>query len=83
MDKTYFSAERPARLRERGLVERIAQPGIESGARQTVLETFHRLGTIGEGIEQFRMVVSAYPYERTQPSTGVRAHLSIGLIHRT
>lgn len=57
--------------------------GGSAAARQTVLETFHRLGTIGEGIEQFRMVVSAYPYERTQPSTGVRAHLSIGLIHRT
>ncbi|MGW1188761.1 hypothetical protein [Streptomyces sp. NPDC002559] len=35
-DKTYFSAERPARLRERGLVERIAQPGIESGEHEPV-----------------------------------------------
>ncbi|MCX5402450.1 hypothetical protein OHA37_00930 [Streptomyces sp. NBC_00335] len=32
-DKTHFSAERLAWLRERGLVARIAQPGIESGKR--------------------------------------------------
>lgn len=30
-DKAYFSAEHPAWLRERGLVARIARPGIESG----------------------------------------------------
>ncbi|MCX4909130.1 IS5 family transposase [Streptomyces sp. NBC_00878] len=32
-DKAYFSAEHLAWLRERGLVARIARPGIESGAR--------------------------------------------------
>ncbi|WP_404962117.1 transposase [Streptomyces sp. 147326] len=32
-DKAYFSAEHLARLRERGLVARIARPGIESGER--------------------------------------------------
>lgn len=32
-DKAYFSAERLAWLRERGLVARIARPGIESGER--------------------------------------------------
>ncbi|MEY9875513.1 hypothetical protein ABH931_005017 [Streptacidiphilus sp. MAP12-33] len=30
-------------------------------ARRTVLETFHRLGTTGEGIEQFRMVALDVP----------------------
>lgn len=32
-DKAYFSAEHLAWLRERGLVPRIARPGIESGER--------------------------------------------------
>jgi transposase len=32
-DKAYFSAEHLAWLRERGLVVRIARPGIESGER--------------------------------------------------
>ena len=32
-DKAYFSAEHLAWLRERGLVARIARPGIESGER--------------------------------------------------
>lgn len=35
--------------------------GGSGAARQTVLETFHRLGTTGEGIEQFRMVALDVP----------------------
>ncbi|MFD4667008.1 DUF4265 domain-containing protein [Streptomyces halstedii] len=34
-------------------------------ARQTVLDTFHRLGTTGEGIERFRMVALDVPRRRT------------------
>jgi hypothetical protein len=32
-----------------------------AAARQTVLEAFHRLGTTGEGIDQFRMVALDVP----------------------
>ncbi|MEV7601246.1 DUF4265 domain-containing protein [Kitasatospora sp. NPDC089797] len=34
-----------------------------AAVRQTVLETFHRLGTTGEGIERFRMVALDVPPE--------------------
>ncbi|MFB7669625.1 DUF4265 domain-containing protein [Kitasatospora sp. NPDC056138] len=36
---------------------------LRPSAQQTVLETFHRLGTTGEGIEQFRMVALDIPTE--------------------
>lgn len=36
----------------------VLKDGGSAAARQTVLETFHRLGTTGEGIERFRMVVA-------------------------
>ncbi|WEH34203.1 DUF4265 domain-containing protein [Streptomyces sp. AM 4-1-1] len=38
-----------------------------AAARQTVLETFHRLGTTGEGIERFRMVALDVPPEADLP----------------
>lgn len=38
-----------------------------AAARQTVLETFHRLGTTGEGIESFRMVALDVPPEADLP----------------
>ncbi|MFE9765999.1 DUF4265 domain-containing protein [Streptomyces sp. NPDC005808] len=34
----------------------VMKDGGSAAARQTVLKTFHRLDTTGEGIEQFRMV---------------------------
>ncbi|WP_037599663.1 DUF4265 domain-containing protein [Streptacidiphilus rugosus] len=39
----------------------VRKDGGSEAARQTVLETFHRLGTTGEGIEQFRMVALDVP----------------------
>ncbi|WSY48578.1 DUF4265 domain-containing protein (plasmid) [Embleya sp. NBC_00888] len=39
----------------------VLKDGGSAAARQTVLETFHRLGTTGEGIEQFRMVARGRP----------------------
>ncbi|WP_244888810.1 DUF4265 domain-containing protein [Streptomyces purpureus] len=39
----------------------VMKDGGSGAARQTVLETFHRLGTTGEGIEQFRMVALDVP----------------------
>jgi hypothetical protein len=39
----------------------VLKDGGSEAARQTVLETFHRLGTTGEGIEQFRMVALDVP----------------------
>jgi hypothetical protein len=41
--------------------------GGSGAARQTVLETFHRLGTTGEGIEQFRMVALDVPPDADLP----------------
>ncbi|MFI7354804.1 DUF4265 domain-containing protein [Streptomyces avidinii] len=38
-----------------------------AAARQSVLEVFHRLGTTGEGIEQFRMVALDVPPEADLP----------------
>ncbi len=38
-----------------------------AAARQSVLEVFHRLGTTGEGIEQFRMVALNVPPEADLP----------------
>ncbi|MFJ2949818.1 DUF4265 domain-containing protein [Streptomyces sp. NPDC087226] len=38
-----------------------------AAARQTVLETFHRLGTTGEGIERFRLVALDVPPEADLP----------------
>ncbi|MFD7539889.1 DUF4265 domain-containing protein [Streptomyces sp. NPDC059819] len=35
--------------------------GGSAAARQSVLEAFHRLGTTGEGIEQYRMVALDVP----------------------
>ncbi|MFJ8694209.1 DUF4265 domain-containing protein [Streptomyces roseolilacinus] len=39
----------------------VMKDGGSAAARQTVLEAFHRLGTTGEGIEQFRMVTLDVP----------------------
>lgn len=39
----------------------VLRDGGSGAARQTVLETFHRLGTTGEGIEQFGMVALDVP----------------------
>jgi hypothetical protein len=38
-----------------------------AAARQSVLEVFHRLGTTGEGIEQFRMVALDVPPQADLP----------------
>ncbi|MFE7168645.1 DUF4265 domain-containing protein [Streptomyces sp. NPDC057616] len=47
-----------------------------AAARQSVLEAFHRLGTTGEGIEQFRMVALDVPPEADLPK--IRALLEHG-----
>ncbi|MET9604813.1 DUF4265 domain-containing protein [Streptomyces sp. NPDC006512] len=47
-----------------------------AAARQSVLEVFHRLGTTGEGIEQFRMVALDVPPEADLPR--IRALLEDG-----
>ncbi|MEO3767752.1 DUF4265 domain-containing protein [Streptomyces sp. B5E4] len=39
----------------------VLKDGGSGAARQKVLETFHRLGTTGEGLEQFRMVALDVP----------------------
>jgi hypothetical protein len=39
----------------------VRKDGGSVAARQTVLETFHRLGTTGEGIEQFGLVALDVP----------------------
>ena len=39
----------------------VLKDGGSAAARQSVLESFHRLGTTGEGIEQFRMVALDVP----------------------
>lgn len=39
----------------------VLKDGGSAAARQSVLETFHRLGTTGEGIEQFSMVALDVP----------------------
>ncbi|MFB8171470.1 DUF4265 domain-containing protein [Kitasatospora purpeofusca] len=41
----------------------VPKDGGSAAARQTVLETFHRLGTTGEDISQFRMVALDIPPE--------------------
>nr|WP_272933150.1 DUF4265 domain-containing protein [Streptomyces sp. SN-593] len=48
-----------------GLV--VLKDGGSAAARPTVLETFHRLGTTGEGIEQFRMVALDVPPDADLP----------------
>ncbi|MFJ3860361.1 DUF4265 domain-containing protein [Streptomyces sp. NPDC090085] len=45
----------------------VLKDGGSAAARQTVLETFHRLGATGEGIEQFRMVALYVPPEADIP----------------
>ncbi|GHB28854.1 hypothetical protein GCM10010306_021550 [Streptomyces umbrinus] len=40
-----------------------------AAARQSVLEVFHRLGTTGEGIEQFRMVALDVPPQADLPKS--------------
>jgi hypothetical protein len=45
----------------------VLKDGGSAAARQTVLETFHRLGTTGEGIEQFRMVALDVPPDADLP----------------
>ncbi|MGW0886307.1 DUF4265 domain-containing protein [Streptomyces sp. NPDC002671] len=45
----------------------VVRDGGSAAARQTVLETFHRLGTIGEGIERFRMVALDVPPDADLP----------------
>ncbi|OIJ63182.1 DUF4265 domain-containing protein [Streptomyces mangrovisoli] len=39
----------------------VLKDGGSAAARQSVLDVFHRLGTTGEGIEQFRMVALDVP----------------------
>ncbi|MGA4841214.1 DUF4265 domain-containing protein [Streptomyces sp. G45] len=39
----------------------VTKDGGSAAARQTVLKAFHRLGTTGEGVEQFRMVALDVP----------------------
>ncbi|MFJ6572236.1 DUF4265 domain-containing protein [Streptomyces sp. NPDC091292] len=39
----------------------VLKDGGSVAARQTVLDTFHRLGTTGEGIEQYQMVALGIP----------------------
>ncbi|MFJ6101589.1 DUF4265 domain-containing protein [Streptomyces sp. NPDC092359] len=41
----------------------VLKDGGSAAARQTVLETFHQLGTTGEGIERFGMVALDVPPE--------------------
>ncbi|MFE0725839.1 DUF4265 domain-containing protein [Streptomyces rochei] len=45
----------------------VMKDGGSAAARQTVLETFRRLGTTGEGIEQFRMVALDVPSDADLP----------------
>ena len=45
----------------------VVRDGGSAAARQTVLETFHRLGTTGEGIERFRMVALDVPPDADLP----------------
>jgi hypothetical protein len=45
----------------------VLKDGGSAAARHTVLRTFHRLGTTGEGIEQFRMVALDVPPEADIP----------------
>ncbi|MFJ3233579.1 DUF4265 domain-containing protein [Streptomyces sp. NPDC086787] len=45
----------------------VMKDGGSGAARQTVLETFHRLGTTGEGIERFRMVAFDVPPDADLP----------------
>ncbi|MEE1747893.1 MULTISPECIES: DUF4265 domain-containing protein [unclassified Streptomyces] len=45
----------------------VLKDGGSGAARQTVLDTFHRLGTTGEGIERFRMVALDVPPEADLP----------------
>ncbi|WP_327270638.1 MULTISPECIES: DUF4265 domain-containing protein [unclassified Streptomyces] len=43
----------------------VLKDGGSAAARQTVLETFHRLGATGEDIERFRMVALDAPGKPT------------------
>jgi hypothetical protein len=45
----------------------VLKDGGSAAARQTVLKAFHRLGTTGEGIEQFRMVALDVPPDADLP----------------
>ena len=45
----------------------VMKDGGSTAARQSVLEVFHRLGTTGEGIEQYRMVALDVPPEADLP----------------
>lgn len=45
----------------------VLRDGGSAAARRTVLETFDRLGTTGEGIEQFRMVALDVPPDADLP----------------
>ncbi|MCT9094250.1 DUF4265 domain-containing protein [Streptomyces sp. ASQP_92] len=45
----------------------VLRDGGSAAARQTVLKAFHRLGTTGEGIEQFRMVALDVPPDADLP----------------
>jgi Domain of unknown function (DUF4265) len=45
----------------------VLKDGGSTAARQSVLEVFHRLGTTGEGIEQYRMVALDVPPEADLP----------------
>ncbi|MFG2425518.1 DUF4265 domain-containing protein [Streptomyces sp. NPDC048448] len=45
----------------------VLKDGGSAAARQTVLKALHRLGTTGEGIEQFRMVALDVPPDADLP----------------
>ncbi|MET4673853.1 DUF4265 domain-containing protein [Streptomyces microflavus] len=52
----------------------VLKDGGSGAARQTVLETFHRLGTTVEGIEQFRMVALDVPPDAELPRICRQVH---------
>ncbi|MEV4968620.1 DUF4265 domain-containing protein [Streptomyces sp. NPDC024062] len=55
----------------------VMKDGGSAAARQSVLEVFHRLGTTGEGIEQYRMVALDVPPDADLP--GIRRLLEHGV----
>jgi uncharacterized protein DUF4265 len=54
----------------------VLKDGGSAVARESVLKTFHRLGTTGEGIEQFGMVALDVPPDADLP--GIRKLLEHG-----
>ncbi|MFE4800570.1 DUF4265 domain-containing protein [Streptomyces sp. NPDC056708] len=61
-DEGLWWAGEPVRASDNCTIRLILlKDGGSAAARQTVLETFHRLGTTGQGIEQLRMVALDIP----------------------